>query len=284
MRTEQHRTSGARGRELRAIEREVDIIRQDMSDTLMQLERKLSPHDVVSQLASQITRGGRGLESGSLDLFKNLGGAVRDNPVSLILLATGVASLLGSERRRGARDYGPKQASEELSEEPDDTLESEGESMREKASTFARDAKQSADRFQGRMRERSSELKQQARERATRLQGRARESAYELRDRGSELAHEEPMIVIGAGLMLGAILGAAFPSTEPERRIAGPMAKRTFPKIEEHEGQERVQSARGGRGGSAAPSMSELQIDPSEEPPSADPTDLPIDPEEDRGL
>lgn len=126
------------------------------------------------------------------------------------------------------------------------------------------DAKQTGEDLQERVRDKAAQLSRkaaelggEAKQKAMQLQTRVRDGAADLRERGSQLLHDEPMLVIGAGLLLGAIVGASFPPSSGEQRLAGSiggsigassvgsMAKDALGKLKEtvHEGAERLQES-----------------------------------------
>jgi len=307
MRIEPHRGNGA-GRDLDEIERDVQSIRSDMGETLRQLEQRFSPRDLLEQL----TRGTQTFGTGSSDFVKNLGAAVRDNPVPMLLLATGAASLLWADRNAGSVRSSRPRGSRAL-----DTLKEGTEAARERATDLAEGAKERASQFAddakdlaedarnraSRFAENAKELAENTRDRASQLQGRVREGADELRQRGDQLLHEQPMIVVGVGLTLGAILGASLPTSERERSAARPLAQRALGTVNEalqrgnealQRGAERVQgTSEGGDSDSDSDSDTDEPANQTAfsagapagvlgEPRPADPTDIPIEPEDER--
>jgi len=305
---EPHRGNGpSHARDLDEIERDAQTIRSEMGETLRQLEQRFSPHDLLGQL----TRGTQTFGTGSSDFVRNLGATLRDNPVPVLLLATGAASLLLADRSAG-----PMRASEYRDSRMLDSLKGGAETARERAADLAEGAKQRASDFAesakdlaestrsraSQFGESTRELAESARDRASRLQGRVRESASELRQRGDQLLHEQPMIVVGLGLTLGAIFGASLPTSERERRAARPLAQRVDEALQRgaeralgsvdeslQRGAERGQEASGGDsdigdGNSAEEPVSAAAAPAGvlAEPRPADPTDIPIEPEDER--
>ncbi len=270
--TEQHRgngsstngsTSSSTERNLQELEREVQDIQQEMGSTLRQLEERLSPRAMLEQLMN----GAQHLTAGSSNFVKNLGATVRDNPIPVMLLATGVVSLLASGRRAPAKASGSSMTSDSS------TIRGSGESIGERASELTEDAKQTAEHLQERLRgkavqlgSKAAELGGDAKQKAMQLQTRVREGAADLRERGSQLLQDEPMLVIGAGVLLGAIIGASFPPSSGEQRVAGSiggslgsMAQGALGKLKEtvHEGAERIQE-----------SMEGMHADQEQDPPA----------------
>jgi hypothetical protein len=76
------KTNGGRRRD--EILAEVESVRSDMDSTLSQIERKLTPGELVDQ-GLEYLRG-----SGANEFLSNLGTSVKENPVPVAL--TGIAS------------------------------------------------------------------------------------------------------------------------------------------------------------------------------------------------
>jgi len=178
MTLETQRTNGThRARSVHEIESDARSIRHEMSQTLRKLEDKFSPRDLVSQF----THGTYTLGSGSSDMIKNLGATARDNPVPLLLVATGIVALLASDRRRtapGASFRGGGGGGEERER---------GALLAEKAKGFGQTAKELGESARG--------LTETAKERAQRLQGRAREGLVPFRINYSFLPNPRNMSV-----------------------------------------------------------------------------------------
>jgi hypothetical protein len=95
MKYEEYTTNGnSRTRSPAEIDSDLATIRSEMSATLRDLEDKFSPRALLEQLFSRA----QGASHGSSEFVGNLGATIRDNPVPVLLLASGVVSLLASER------------------------------------------------------------------------------------------------------------------------------------------------------------------------------------------
>jgi ElaB/YqjD/DUF883 family membrane-anchored ribosome-binding protein len=193
MKYEEYTTNGnSRTRSPAEIDSDLATIRLEMSDTLRHLEDKFSPRALLEQLFSRA----QGATHGSSEFVGNLGATIRDNPVPVLLLASGVVSLLVSERGGRTQGHGP----------------SSGEAHAKLESVKAR-AHEIGDRA-GELRERAEEAGSVARE-------RVRDVVEQARERGTRTLREEPLVIVGLGLAIGAILGASFPVSERERHIVG---------------------------------------------------------------
>jgi hypothetical protein len=79
------------------IERDVERTRASVAGTLDELRNRLNPSQLVDQAVDQARDYLRG--SGGTDFVRNLGGALRDNPLPVALIGTGIAWLLLSGGR-----------------------------------------------------------------------------------------------------------------------------------------------------------------------------------------
>ncbi len=70
------------------IEREVERTRARLSDTLDELRDRMSPGQVVDQLVDYARDTGGG------EFVRNLGRSMRDNPLPILLIGTGIAWLM----------------------------------------------------------------------------------------------------------------------------------------------------------------------------------------------
>jgi ElaB/YqjD/DUF883 family membrane-anchored ribosome-binding protein len=230
MKYEQYTGAGEgkrRNRSPEEIESDVHEIRSELSQTLQRLEERFSPRAILDQLFSRA----RGVGQGSGEFVGNVGATVRDNPVPVLLLAAGVASLIASERMsaRGRRGQTPVETEE---------AEGDGGGRIESIKAKAREAKAKAREA----RETVGGLGERARHTGMELSQRMRGRASELRTRGSQTVHEQPLVIIGLGVAVGALLGAGLPVTERERRTFGPSRDRMLSRARDvaREGAERV--------------------------------------------
>lgn len=89
------------------IERDIERTRAEMSHTIDAIQERLSPGQLVDQAFHYFQSGsGRGLTDGASQFAQNLGRAIRDNPVPVALVATGVAWLMVSRARGPSSRYG----------------------------------------------------------------------------------------------------------------------------------------------------------------------------------
>jgi ElaB/YqjD/DUF883 family membrane-anchored ribosome-binding protein len=211
------------------VQSDVDTIRSEMSHTLMELEERFSLREIMDEVFSSARRA----RSGSGDFLKNLGGTLRDHPIPVLLIGAGVASLLASERtsksqvivrseKEGSADAEPggdgelKGRASEMKEEASHTATQ----MKERASQATEHAKERAGQAAGRMKERAGDATDRVKETASKIPGRLSDSMHRARDRSREVIHDQPLVLAGLGMAIGALLAAA-PMTETERRTMG---------------------------------------------------------------
>ncbi len=281
-----------RNKSMADLERDADALGRDMAETLRQLERKLSPHDLMSRLSprelvSRLSEGTSGARSGASEMLDNLGAALRDHPIPALLLASGVVSLIASERtkrtppsmRQPIEDAGLDRPSSrglsdieggggepsflrELSSHAHDEqgelreryrqtkseVRARAEDLRNKTKSFSHDKTESlrekgaelrdrvgtlreeADQRVDALREQAGQLAEHTREQSRVMRERVREQAHAMRGQlshqGQNILEQEPLVVLGLGLTIGAILSASMPDvpTLPARRKASPPA------------------------------------------------------------
>jgi ElaB/YqjD/DUF883 family membrane-anchored ribosome-binding protein len=202
------------------LEQEVDQTRGRIEDTLEQLRRRLRPGSLVEDAL------GFASENGGGELVRSLGQQVSANPLPVALMGVGLAWLMISQNRSGA---GARQ----------DSLNRSGKRT-EAMTNYDQDRRTGMDDSKS-----SRGMMDNARERASDMMGRARDTtsgAYDKVSRSvssaagsissampntrsiSTFMQEEPMVLAGLGIALGAIVGAMLPSTEIEERYLGPVA------------------------------------------------------------
>ena len=210
------------------VEAGVLAIRSEMIDTLSRLEDRLSPR----KLFDQIMQRGRSVGEGPSQFVSNLGDVVRDHPVSVVLLVGGAASLLNAEHRashpRPARSVG-EHPEGTLAERAQRGLSERAHGLSERAHDLGERAHGLGERAQD-VRRRAHDAGERAQAKRVELQGRARErlqtareqgrkSFDEARVRGERMIHEEPLLLAGIGLAIGAIVGARVRLSEREQRV-----------------------------------------------------------------
>lgn len=197
------------------LEREIDQQRADINHIVDALENKLSP----GQLFDRMVHFGKG---NGREFAQNIGDAVKANPVPALLTSVGLLWLYASRNepapvRSGfvgtdAGDgSGMVDRAREMGSEVSDTVSSTWNQAR---SRVAETTSRMADTAQG-----------------------ARESLMHQKDRAVQgyntLLRDNPLALGAIGIAVGALLGAALPTTEPENRLMGEASDRLADKAKD---------------------------------------------------
>lgn len=231
------------------LERETEQTRAEVEHTLEELRARMSPAQLLDQATNYLRN------SNGRAFVTNLRDQVVDNPLPVSLIGAGIAWLAvsgaigrragGNGHNRGdmarnsaardsmAHDWGEtaatagdishggkdysrepraRYAAEEWADEAGSAVSEAGATMRETAHDLGGRA---ADMYEGtargtrRMASKAAEY------------GRAARHAVEPDGTLITLCREQPMLVAGIGLAIGAALGALLPTSRPEQRIMG---------------------------------------------------------------
>lgn len=229
-------SNGNGGRSADEIQRDLGHIRGEIDHTLDALSAQLQPGQLLHQ-AWQSLRGGGGGR-----MLNNLSRTVQDNPLPLAMMAAGFGYLIYSDsKRREAVGRAPQPSQDDFDFEPigmyseDEGAEGVGgrlsqgaEGLKEGAkqrikglSDSATQAKEGAkQKLQHTMqtgRERAQQTRQWAGDKVDRAEDRARAA----KDWGQNLIQEQPMILAGLGLAVGATLAALVPVSRKEHEVLG---------------------------------------------------------------
>jgi len=195
------------------LEREIDQQRADINHIVDALENKLSP----GQLFDRMVHFGKG---NGREFAQNIGNAVKANPVPALLTSIGLLWLYASRNEpapvrsdvAGTDDgTGIMDRAREMGGEVSDTVSGTWNQARSRvADTTARMADTAHD---------------------------ARESLMHQKDRAVQgynaMLRDNPLALGAIGVAIGALLGAALPTTEPENRLMGEASDRLADKAKE---------------------------------------------------
>ena len=215
------------------LEREAEATRARIAAPLAALRTRISPGQMLDE-AIDYARDGNGA-----DMVRNLGRQASDNPVPVALLGAGLAWLMMAQRKsrngkavQTAKGDGSVATTEPASfNEPTDRTKTmaskvekttrratrKTEAATEKASEAATSAFDRASDMMDRARETTSETYERARDAAERSMSSAMQGARGL----TKFMQEEPLVVAGLGIALGALVGALLPATDLENRTMG---------------------------------------------------------------
>lgn len=217
------------------LEREAEATRARIAATLAELRTRISPGQMLDD-ALDHARDGNGAE-----LVRNLGRQAADNPVPVALLGAGLAWLMLAQRKsangKGTRTNGDGSVATtepaSLNEMYDrtnrtTTMASKVEKTTRRVSRKVDAAAETSSDAATSAYDRASDMMDRARETTTETYGRARDAAERSVSsaidgaRGiTKFMQEEPLIVAGLGIALGALVGALLPATEIENRAMG---------------------------------------------------------------
>ena len=226
------------------LEREIDLTRAHMDHTLDLLEAKLSPGELIDQVIGLARRNGGGFA-------RNLTTQVQNNPLPALLTGVGLAWLMS------ASDHPPEAASRASS----DNLTSSAREHADDVSEWTREATRHAQEGGHALGEHAHEMSDRAGHAASRARegmhdtaararlgmhgaaDSARRSSRRMTDEYQHLLQEQPLLLGGLGLALGAALGAMMPHSDAEDELLGPYADRMRRDIEQ-EGKQQYRRAR----------------------------------------
>jgi ElaB/YqjD/DUF883 family membrane-anchored ribosome-binding protein len=206
------------------LEREVDRIRGRIEETLSDLRERLSPNLLMEDLFdySQVY--------GGADFVRNLGRQVTQNPLPVALMGAGLAWLMFAQNSPSDAETSFTEwtkRTEAMTDYESDRRKGMGDSKSDGIYGRASDA-------MGGARDRASEMMDKARdttsgayEKVSRSMSSAMDSVSSKMPtpRGvTNFMQEQPIVLAGIGVAIGAIIGALLPSTKVEERFIGPTA------------------------------------------------------------
>lgn len=201
-----------------AIEREIDAQRASIGNIVDALESKFTPGQMFDQAWGVMQGNGTAFLS-------NLGTSVRNNPVPAVLTSVGLLWLMMSQNRPPSPSVGYRSGPEhsKVGEWADgvsdgidsarDHLHHTADSVKEGYQSVKGKAAHLTDSL-GAATDNVSHAMHDASDRLVR-------STQAMGDQFSHLLKEQPLMVAAAGIALGALLGAAIPSTATEQRYLG---------------------------------------------------------------
>lgn len=219
------------------LEREIDMRRSHIVDTLDELGNRLSPRHIIDETSDYI-RGNAGVFS------RNLSSAVSNNPGPVLLTAAGLVWMLASLRnRQHTRDsfddshdyYGEYDVErygeydyEMLDEYSDPGILDLDESIGLSTSAEAA-GENSGDGIANKARHKLDSAREKARQKAAHMRHKTRDGKQAMRAQSrriasdfEDLVNRQPLVAGAIGLGLGALIAASFAPTRTEDRLMGP--------------------------------------------------------------
>ncbi|MPZ75597.1 MAG: DUF3618 domain-containing protein [Deltaproteobacteria bacterium] len=205
------------------LEREIDQTRIQMNQTLGALERKFSPGQLLDQVWSLVREHGG-------DFTSNLNNSVKQNPMPVILAATGIAWMMVASNRPQStsyvdavdNDYEPVGGF--VTPEFDPTGNDKGK-LAEAGARMKAGAEAT--------RQKLASSKEAVASTVSKTAGNAQAQAKRMGKGFNSLLEDQPLILGALGIALGAAIGAALPATEQEDRLLGPLRDRTMSTVKE---------------------------------------------------
>lgn len=200
------------------LERNGEKIRTDMGRTLEELERKLSPREMMKSSMQYVRENGSGVAH-------DVGAAMRKHPLPILVTAAGLLWLTGSlvKYRSRLTSGAVHNSLQTLEDAADDGGPSD---LREAADSSARLGAEAADelstqrrRFGWAVRSRINAAVNSMRNRTTASARTVRHGERRAADEFTSLVREQPLVLGALALAAGALIGAVLPMTEYERRM-----------------------------------------------------------------
>lgn len=202
-------------RDAEELEREASEIRADMDRTLDALERKFSPGKLLDRSLSYLREHGG-------DWTQSVGETVRRNPVPVLMTVAGITWLVASSILSRTREQSPL-----VEGEFEDEGEFDDEFDDEALGAGGFDDRVSATRERIRASREAAANKISAAAQAT------RERTQRVQSRVSSLMDEQPLAFGAIAVAIGALIGAAIPTTAYENRTVGQMRDRALAKAKQ---------------------------------------------------
>jgi len=198
------------------IEREADVSRAELAETLGSLKDKLTPGQIFDDLF-----GGSSANAGAF--LKNLGVTMRDHPMPAVLIGAGLAMMLtgGGSGQTISPKASPRSpldsggisgvldSARATTHDAIDGLKSASSGIGDTLTGIGHSAANAADSLQGGL---GSAV------------GAVKSGSSSVLRSGSQfgaLVRDQPIIAASIGLALGAVLAAALPSTDAENSLMG---------------------------------------------------------------
>ena len=228
----------------RHYEREAEATRRSLANDLNDLQDRLTPGQVFDEALTYA-------KGGSATFARAFSNAVRENPFPALLIGTGcmlfMSEKMGITKSKTAgrytgsfaattdTDHGPsigERAKEKVHGAADtvkqgfaavgDRLQDTSERVRETAQEMGEGVAEAAER----VKQRTQSVAERLTDTAVQTGEQARIAAHQVKEKANTLLHEQPMLMAGIGLALGAAIAALIPVTRAENRLMGETSER----------------------------------------------------------
>ncbi|WP_448724088.1 DUF3618 domain-containing protein [Pseudomonas farris] len=199
------------------IEREIDAQRENIGHIVDALESKFTPGQMFDQALLM-------MQSNGSTFLTNLGTSVRNNPVPAVLTSVGLMWLMMSQNRPPTpREY-RVEPDVDWADDLGEGLSEGLDSARQRLHNTTDSLKDSYQAVKGKaahlsdsLHAKTDQLSHAVHDTSDRLARRT----HEMGDQFSHLLKEQPLLMAAMGIAVGALLGAALPTTATERRYLG---------------------------------------------------------------
>lgn len=199
------------------IEREIDAQRENIGHIVDALESKFTPGQMFDQALLM-------MQSNGSTFLTNLGTSVRNNPVPAVLTSVGLMWLMMSQNRPPTpREYRVEPDvdwADDLAEGLVDGMDSARQRLHNTTDSLKdsyQAVKGKAAHLSDSLHAKTDHLSHAVHDTSDRLARRT----HEMGDQFSHLLKEQPLLMAAMGIAVGALLGAALPTTATERRYLG---------------------------------------------------------------
>ncbi len=199
------------------IEREIDAQRENIGHIVDALESKFTPGQMFDQALLM-------MQSNGSTFLTNLGTSVRNNPVPAVLTSVGLMWLMMSQNRPPTpREYRVEPDvdwTDDLAEGLTDGMDSARQRLHNTTDSLKdsyQAVKGKAAHLSDSLHAKTDHLSHAVHDTSDRLARRT----HEMSDQFSHLLKEQPLLMAAMGIAVGALLGAALPTTATERRYLG---------------------------------------------------------------
>jgi ElaB/YqjD/DUF883 family membrane-anchored ribosome-binding protein len=219
------------------LERQTERSRAEVELTIDELRARLTPGQLIDEILAYTRDGGRQFTS-------NLGRQVTDNPLPVALIGAGLAWFLlgrnattsrGNGFHAAGRDgYDPVSGLSKTGERLGDAAGKAGEAVQDAiggvrhaaenaGSALSDAAHRLGETASSAYHSASSKVSHSAEDLANSATAFEQKTMRAARDLIAQ-AKDQPLVLVGIGLAVGAVIGAAFPATELENRVMGDTA------------------------------------------------------------
>lgn len=221
-----------------AIEEDVERSRASVSGTLDALRGKLAPGQIVEELVDRVSEFARG--SGGASFARNLGGAVRDNPLPVLLIGAGLGWLMlgqGASGQSGASQRAAPRVYPYGQEHPVAASDAAGETggslgdVATRLGSYVGDAASRVAEAGSSLISGAKEGGESVTEGAAAVGQGAAAATREAWSSASDLLETQPLLAGLLGVAVGAALGAALPRTQAENQWLGEAAEAVTARI-----------------------------------------------------